>query len=210
MAPDDSVTQWLAQLQGGDPAAAQRLWERYFRRLVGLARHKFQGRPRRAADEEDVALSAFDSFCRGAEAGRFPRLADRDNLWKLLVTITDRKASQQVLHEGRQKRGGKAVLGESALVGPTGAAAGAAGLEQFLDREPTPEFAAQVAEEWHRLLDRLPNAELRSVAQWKMEGYTNEEIAAKLGCARRSVERRLRVIRSLWSPSDKPGEANPS
>ena len=208
--PHGSVTHWLDRLKAGDHAAAQELWERYFRRLVGLARQKLQGRPRRAADEEDVALGAFDSFCRGAEQGRFPRLSDRDNLWKLLVTITARKAYQQVLHEGRQRRGGNAVLGESGLVGPTQAAAGAAGLEQFLDREPTPEFAAQVAEEWQRLLDRLPNAEVRSVAQWKMEGYTNQEIAAKLGCAVRSVERRLRVIRSLWTSGERPGEPGSS
>jgi hypothetical protein len=81
MAPGGSVTYWLHQLQAGDPQGAQHLWERYFIRLVGLARNKLQESPRRAADEEDVALSAFTSFCRGAEGGRFPRLQDRDNLW---------------------------------------------------------------------------------------------------------------------------------
>ena len=91
MSSEGSVTGWIDRLKGGDPAAAQRLWQSYFRRLVGLARHKLQGAPRRAADEEDVALSAFDSFCRGAEQGRFPQLHDRDNLWRLLVCITDRK-----------------------------------------------------------------------------------------------------------------------
>src|SRR5262245_43324907 len=59
-----SVTHWLGLLRAGDHAAAQPLWERYFSRLVGLARAKLQGLPRRAADEEDVALSAFDSFSR--------------------------------------------------------------------------------------------------------------------------------------------------
>src|SRR3954465_6949521 len=100
MSPEGSVTRWLAPLQAGDPAAAQQLWERYFRRLVGLARTKLRGAPRRAADEEDVALSAFDSFCRHAEAGRFPRLADRDSLWRLLVTVTARKAAHQARDEG--------------------------------------------------------------------------------------------------------------
>ena len=70
--PETSVTQWIDRLKAGDPDAAQELWERYFRRLVGLARKKLRAAPRRAADEEDVALSAFDSFCRGAEQGRFP------------------------------------------------------------------------------------------------------------------------------------------
>src|SRR5262249_16748472 len=64
--------------------------------------------------------------------------------------------------------------------------------------EPTAEFAAQVAEECRRLLDRLGDAELRSVALWKMEGYTVEEIAARLGCVPRTVHRRLRLIQDLW------------
>src|SRR5436309_4711052 len=110
MSSAESITTWINQFKGGDAAAAQKLWESYFRRLVGLARKKLQGTPRRAADEEDVALSAFDSFCRGAEQGRFPRLTDRDDLWRLLVTITARKAYQLALHEGRRKRGGNAVL----------------------------------------------------------------------------------------------------
>jgi DNA-directed RNA polymerase specialized sigma24 family protein len=202
MPPDESVSQWIGRLQAGDAAAAQQLWERYFQRLVGLARKKLEGLARRAADEEDVALSAFDSFCRGASNGRFPQLFDRDNFWRLLVTITARKAYQLLLHEGRRKRGGNAVLDEAALAGL--ADSGAAGLEQLLDREPTPEFAAQLAEEYQRLLASLPDAELRSVAQWKMEGYTNEEIAAKLGCALRSVERKLKVIRTLWGSCENP------
>jgi DNA-directed RNA polymerase specialized sigma24 family protein len=197
MPSDELVSQWIRQLQAGDPAAAQKLWERYFHRLVGLARKKLQGRRRRVADEEDIALSAFKSFCRGAEQGRFPLLRDRDNLWQLLVTIMARKAYQQSLNEGRQKRGGDAVRGESALLGSGSSSAGR-GLEQFLDREPTPAFAAELAEECRKLLARLPDAELRVLAQWKLEGYTNDEIAVKLGCAVRSGERKLRVIRSLW------------
>jgi DNA-directed RNA polymerase specialized sigma24 family protein len=202
MSPQESVSQWIGRLQEGDPAAAQHLWERYYQRLVGLARKKLEGMARRSADEEDVALSAFDSFCRGAGDGRFPQLQDRDNLWRLLVTITARKAYQLMLREGRQKRGGNAILDEAALVNPGDSSAVQGGMEQLLDREPTPQFAAQVAEEYERLLANLPDADLRSVAQWKLEGYTNEEIASKLGCALRSVERKLKVIRSLWDHAE--------
>ena len=201
MSSTDSVTHWLDQLQAGDPTAAEKLWDSYFRRLVALARAKLQDVPRYAADEEDVALSAFDSFCRGAERGRFPQLDDRDNLWRLLVVITSRKALDLAQHEGRQKRGG-AVL-EAALPGlPDSSAVG--GLDQFSSREPTPEFAAEVAEECERLLDRLGDGELRSVALWKMEGYSIDEIAAKLGCAPRTVDRKLWVIRSLWESEAPP------
>jgi DNA-directed RNA polymerase specialized sigma24 family protein len=192
-----SVSQWVDQLRAGDEAAAQRLWECYFQRLVALARTKLRGATRRAADEEDVALSAFDSFCRGAEQGRFPDLSDRNNLWRLLVVITSRKAYDLVQHERRQKHGGGAVLDEAGLARP-------ASLDQVVDGEPTPEFAALVAEECRRLMDRLANAELRAVALWKMEGYSIDEIAAKLGCAPRTVDRKLWVIRGLWEQEVAP------
>jgi DNA-directed RNA polymerase specialized sigma24 family protein len=198
MSAAESITAWIDQFKGGDAAAAQKLWESYFLRLVGLARKKLQGTPRRAADEEDVALSAFDSFCRGASQGRFPHLLDRDNLWHLLVVITARKALQLRRHEQRQKRGGGTVRGDSAFhVGPE-AAAEESGIEQIIGSEPTPAFAAQMTEEYQQLLAQLAEPALRSIAVWKMEGYSNEEIAAKLGCVPRTVERKLGLIRTLW------------
>ena len=198
MTSHGSVTRWVGLLQAGDQDAAQRLWVRYFRRLVGLARKKLRAAPRRAADEEDVALSAFDSFCRGAEQDRFPQLHDRLDLWQLLVLLTARKALDLAQHERRQKRGGGAVLDEAALPRPADSSAQGAALEQVEGPEPTPAFAAQVAEEYHRLLERLDSPELRTVALRKVEGYDNEEIAAQLGCGLRTVERRLRLIRSIW------------
>ena len=92
MSSDGSITRLVNQFQVGDRVVAQQLWERYFHRLVGLARQKLGGLPPGAADEEDVALSAFASFCRAAEQGRFPRLNDRDDLWQVLVMVTTRKA----------------------------------------------------------------------------------------------------------------------
>jgi DNA-directed RNA polymerase specialized sigma24 family protein len=205
-----SVTRWVNRLQAGDRAAAQKLWEGYFHRLVLLARGKLRGTPRQAADEEDVALSAFDSFCRGAEAGRFPRLGDRDDLWQLLVVITARKAADLAAHERRKKRDfrrARPLDGEAGGEGPP--------FPGLIGREPDPAFAAQVAEECRRLLGRLDDAGLRALALWKMEGDTNEEAGQKLGCAVATVERRLRVIRKLWGqelepePADGDGEAPP-
>src|SRR5215471_1494807 len=198
MESDGSVTHWISLLKAGEHAAAQPLWEAYCRRLAALARHMLRAAPRRAADEEDVALSAFDSFCRGAEQDRFPQLHDRLDLWQLLVLLTARKAFDLTQHERRQKRGGGAVLGEAALPCPADSSAQEAALEQIEGPEPTPAFAVQVAEECRRLLERLDSPELRSVALRKVEGYGNEEIAAQLGCGLRTVERRLRLIRSIW------------
>jgi RNA polymerase sigma factor (sigma-70 family) len=194
---DDHVTLWLGQMTGGDPMAIQRIWETYYDRLVRLARKKLGETNRRVADEEDVALSAFHSFCQGAAAGRFPRLDDRHDLWKVLVTITARKASAQMRHGHRQKRGGGAVRGESVFAGAD--SDHAVGIGQVMGEEPTPEVAAMVAEQCEHLLNCLDNESLRQIALLKLEGYTNEEIAERLDCAPRTVERKLGRIRELWS-----------
>jgi DNA-directed RNA polymerase specialized sigma24 family protein len=193
MSPKGSVSRWIDQLKEGDQEAAQPLWERYFHQLVAVARAKLPEGRRRAADEEDVVLSAMASLCRGVEAGRFPHLVDRDGLWRLLVTLTARKAFDQVRDEQRLKRGGGAVHGDSAFEG-----AADTEFQWFVGREPTPETAAMVLEECRRLLDRLKTDELRTIAVWKMEGFTNGEIAGKLDCAPTTVERKLQRIRSQW------------
>lgn len=196
---DGSVTTWLGRLRAGDLDASQRLWERYFRSLVGLARARLRGLPRRAADEEDVALSAFASFHRGVQAGRFPRLTDRADLWHLLVTLTARKAVSLRRHETCHKRGGGQTLDEAALAEYAATAEEALDLAHLIGRELSPEFAAQVAEEFRRLLDALPDDTLRTVALAKLEGYDANEIADRLGCVPRTVERKLRRIRHLWA-----------
>ncbi len=194
MSPSEgSVSHWLGPLREGDPDAVQRLWERYFQRLIELARKKLRALPHREA-AEDVALSAFDSFCRGAGRGRFPQLADRESLWRLLVVITARKAAHYKRDAARQKRGGGAVGVGSA---PPDADMEVY-LEQIVGREPTPEFAAQAAEECRHLMRLLGDPELESVALLKMEGYTLEEIAERLGYVPRTIKRKLRLIRGLW------------
>jgi RNA polymerase sigma factor (sigma-70 family) len=181
MPTDDSVTLWLNQIKVGERAGVRLLLERYFRRLVQLARSRFQGQSGLAGYDEDVALSAFKSLCLGAERGRFPQLADRDDLWRVLAVLTVRKAIDlQRRHRNRE------VLGEP-------------NLEQLLSDEPPAEMAAEMAEDYERLLGILGDGELRSVALWKVERYTNQEIAQKLGCVERSVERKLQRIRILWA-----------
>jgi DNA-directed RNA polymerase specialized sigma24 family protein len=186
-----SVTHWINDLKSGGQEAATRLWGRYFDGLVHIARDRLREAPLGKADAEDVAISAFHNLCLGAARGRFPELQDRENLWKLLLTITAQKALDHRRRESRLKRGG----------GRTGVATGtdtADTLAQVAGREPSPEFAAQMAEQYSLLLDRLGDETLRRVAARKMEGYTNEEIARELDCGLRTVERKLGVIRVAW------------
>lgn len=203
MSSEGSVTRWVTALKQGDSAAAQRLWERYHRQLVALARNKLQSARRRDADEEDVVQNAFHSFFKGIASNRFPQLHDRDNLWRLLVVITARKALDQLAHEHSQRQGGGTVLGES-WISSGGSEWDDKAIEQVVGEEPTPEFAAQVAEQYQRLLDLLGDETLRQVAIWKMEGCTNDEVAERLDCSRRTVARKLETIRIIWSAEPAP------
>jgi DNA-directed RNA polymerase specialized sigma24 family protein len=185
---------WVAQLKDGDPQAAQQLWNAYFLRMVKVARGKLQGASGRMADEEDVALSAFKSFCRGTQEGRFTELQEYDDPWPLLLALTTHKAIDLLRHERRVKRGGAGKT----RAAPAEAAANDISTSQLVGKEPDPRAAFQVAEECQEILDRISDAILRAIALWKMEGYTSEEIASKLGCTTRTVERKLQLIRRFW------------
>jgi DNA-directed RNA polymerase specialized sigma24 family protein len=188
---------WISQLKDGNPAAAQQLWDTYFLRMVKAARCKLHGAPGRMADEEDVALSAFNSFCRGTQAGRFPELQEHEDPWPLLLALTTHKAIDLVRYERRVKRGGPGRQ-HAPPAGPEEVVAANTGLSQVVGKEPDPKAAFQVAEECQDMLDRISDTILRAIAMWKMEGFTSEEIAAKLGCTTRTVERKLQLIRRLW------------
>jgi DNA-directed RNA polymerase specialized sigma24 family protein len=190
-----SVTSWLGDLKAGDLDAAQKLWERYFGSLVRLAHARLKTAPRVVADEEDAALSAFDSFCAAAAEGRFPRLGDRNDLWRILVTLTRRKAVNQFRKEQWQKRCAARVASEAELGRMNGHRAF---LDTLAGPEPSPDFAALVADEWRHRLESLHDDSLRRVALMRLEGFSNDEIAERLGCGRRTVSRKLEIIRRRW------------
>jgi DNA-directed RNA polymerase specialized sigma24 family protein len=180
-----TVTHWIGELKAGDAGAAGPLWDRYAEALVRLAREKLGAAPRATADEEDVALSAFHSLCAGAAQGQFPELDDRHDLWRLLVTITVRKAIDHEQHQRRLKRGGGRVRDDD-------------GLDRLADPGPTPELAAILSEALDRLFTALRDDTLRRIARLQLEGHTGDEIAALLSCNRRTVVRKLELIRATW------------
>ena len=151
----EEVTQWLVRLGHGDQRAAQAVWRRYFSKLVALARRRLKNIPGRWADEEDVALSAMHSFCRGMAEHRFHEVGDRDDLWKLLVTITARKACAERRRHFAEKRGGGRVRGESVFVRVDLGEDHDTGIAGVLGEEPTPELACMVAEDCRRPLGTL-------------------------------------------------------
>lgn len=204
MSLGDSITVWIKQLKAGEAEAAQKVWEAYFSKLVGVARRRLGGGRRGVADEEDVALSALKSLCLGVRAGRFPNLVDRDGLWPLLVAITAHKSVDLLRGENRRKRGGAGGGNIESRVGAA-PAQGPVGLSQVLASEPTPEFAAELADQLRNLLERLRktgDADLETIALGRMDGESAAEIALRLGCARRTVERKLQLIARLWEKDD--------
>ena len=186
-----SVTEWLEEIQHQNDDAAIKLWNRYFQRLAALARNKLSGRPLRVVDESDVINQVFDDLLKGIQQGRFQRL-DRDDLWALLITITDRRCTDEIRRWNRQKRGGGNVRGDSAVGGLSGPAFDCFAIE------PTEEFSLESRENLERLISMLPSESHQQVALLKLRGYTNQEIAAELGVSVPTIERRLRDTRNLW------------
>ena len=199
------MTTFLNEFQQGDSSAFNELWNRYFFRLVAMARRRLQHQRRLAGvDEEDIALSAFKSFHRRARRGDFPRLEDRDDLWVQLVTLTRQKLVDQQRREGAIKRGRDRIRSESGL-GRSHSGGERTGLEAIVGEEPDPAFSAMMTEECRLLLDRLGDDVLRQIALAKMGMYTNQEIAGKFGRSLSWVNRKLDLIRSIWEAAENPG-----
>jgi DNA-directed RNA polymerase specialized sigma24 family protein len=196
------VTNLIYQVKKGDAAAAQELFARYSRRLLGLARANLRGKHLCVADEEDVVNLALAGFFLGAARGQYTKLHDRDDLWHLLAKITKRKAQRLVAEQERQKRrpGGQRRATPSPGSGITLRAN--IPVEHIADPTPPPDLEVVANERIEYLLSRLGNARLRSIAIWKWEGFSNEEIAAMLGCCSRTIGRKLELIRTIWNKEE--------
>ncbi len=110
------------------------------------------------------------SFVRGAARQRFPKLQDRDDLWRILVTITARKAVRFKRRRMADKRGGGQVRGESIFVA---AGDGANfGLADVLKAEPSAELAVETAEMFRVLYANLKDPLMEQVVLARIEGYT--------------------------------------
>ena len=194
---DVSISRLFEELKAGSPQAAEELWSVYFERLVTVARKQLGDAPKRVADEEDIALSVFQTLCVGAARGKFADHVRRDDLWHLLLHLTNHKLVNYVRRETRLKRGSGDVRGESVFLNQA-ADSDARGLDQIVRNEPTPSMLAALNEQHQRLLEMLANDTLRRIAISRMQGETNEEIADQLKLSVRSVERKLNLIRECW------------
>ena len=187
-----SVTAWIDQLASGNQQAAEQLWQHVSARVRDFARQKLDRQTQRRYDEDDAAISAFHSLCRGLKEGRLEAL-DRDALWGLLAVITSRKISAKRRYLNRQKRGVGAVRGESGF-----AEFGAAGINAMPGNQQTPAVLAEISESCAQLLDALPDEIMKRIVLLKFQGAKNGEVAEELQCTRRTIERKLERIRRIW------------
>ncbi len=199
-----SVTRLIEQLRSEDARlrdlAARGLWERYVPALLALARHHLDKNLRHREDEDDVIQSMYASFCIRQQRGNF-ELVGRDDLWKLLVTVTLRKARNVARRHRQQARDYRRERGDRDSI------RGGLVHELFDASEPTPDDAAAFNEQLERCLRALGDPVLRRIALFKLEGYTNKEIAHELdNCTERTIERKLARIRTKWAQYDEPGK----
>jgi RNA polymerase sigma factor (sigma-70 family) len=189
-----SVSAWIADLKVRDEVAAQKLWQRYSARLTSLARHLLKDAPKRVSDEEDIASTVFHTLCRGAAAGRFQDVKNRDDLWWLLLAMTKQKVVDHIRRETAQKRGG----GTNPKNSRDSLENRDFSLDQLISEEPTPQLVFMLQEEHRRLLSMLEDDCSRQIAVFRIEGLTIPEIANELQMSTRSIERKLNSIRRIW------------
>ncbi len=200
---EHSVSRYIEGLKQGDQQAAQKIWERFFQRLITLADRKLKASPRKAMDEEDVVQQVFAEFFVQVQQGRFPKLDDRNDLWQILAMLVDRRAKDQIKRQNTQKAGGGRVRTESVFLVTDESVAGN-GIARVEDWLPTPELAVEFIETMEERLTVLSNGEHQQIAMYKMQGYTNREVADLLRSSERTVERCLQSIRKRWNQLEKP------
>ncbi|NQV24670.1 MAG: hypothetical protein HQ518_09905 [Rhodopirellula sp.] len=193
------VTIWLQSLQAGDAESAGDLYHHFCTRLQNLIKGRIPANVRAAYDHDDVTVSAFHSLFLGVREQRY-QLENRSDIWRLLMLIAERKISKRIRHETRDKRDIRRLIQNSVFMrlSPEQQNDLRGGVDALPGCEPTPEFATEVAETCENLLASLPDDSCRQIALLMLENHTAEQVAEKLGCTRRTVHRKLLVIRRTW------------
>ncbi len=191
-----SVTEWIEDLKSKDPEAQQKIWHRFVDRLVNFANRKLSGINSPVVDANDVANMAFYSLFEKTP-DQFESLINRNDLWRILALMAERRAIDVIRRAMAQKNGNDRLLNESVL--PVNKDGHRLSLDHFPNADATPDFILILNEEIEVRLDSLNDETLRCIAIEKMQGAKNQEIASKLAISLRSVERKLSLIRNIFS-----------
>jgi DNA-directed RNA polymerase specialized sigma24 family protein len=199
---DERVMRWFRDLQAGDSIAAHQLWNALAERIERFAARRLTHGERKVANEEDITLSVFKSVMLRAERGEFQQVQSYDELWSLLLTITQRKVLNHLRHHRRLKRGGGRVVGEADLLSGDAESSLEFSLASLPGAVPDPQLEVLTMESIDSLLQSLEDEELQRIVALKFAGHSNEQIARELGRSLATVERKLKLIRSIWSQHD--------
>lgn len=192
MQDTDPVSLWIEGLRQSDDSSIKGVWNHFAGRLCELARSRLSSSTKRVYDENDAVQSMFRSVCFGLADGRFPELKDRESLWRLMLVITSQKISNRHRFDKQQRRDIRRTLTDSVFCGNSDEVEAN---QLVLSREPTPEFAAEFVETCEALFSGLADPSLEQVVILRMEGFTDTEIADRMNCSRRTIQRRFEVIR---------------
>lgn len=196
--PSGSISTWIVSLQDGDRTAFAKIWKRYSSQLAANAEQRLPTKASRLVSGDDVAQSVFMVVWKAAESGRLQKLETRHELWWLLIAIAQRKVIDRVRSETALKRGAGRVDDESTLAWGSGGETGFS-LDSVVGEDPTPDLLAAMEEEYHYLMTCLPDENTRRIASARIEGYEAGEIASQMNVGKRTVERKLKLIRGRWS-----------
>ncbi|MEL6898236.1 MAG: ECF-type sigma factor [Planctomycetota bacterium] len=190
MQEEEPITHWIQCLRQGDQEAAQELWRVFFDRLKNYAAKKLGELPKRVSDEDDVALSAFHSVVRGVQDDTFKRMESREDFWQLLVVIAARKASNLHRKQRQRREAGESVLANAVAVNehPMGT----------LQDDNLEEQDLAMYFHCTEILEQLPG-NLQTVVLMRMSGYSNAEIAGRIGRSMKTVEHYFRQVRAVWA-----------
>lgn len=189
---DTPVSSWLSSLGSDEKDAVQEIWDEFYEKLVRYAKTRVKTFPNAVLDPEDIVVSVFESVWAASQKGRFDSVQNRDELWWLLIAMTQRKAVTHIRRETAQKRtapDGKLPISINSIKN----------FQAFVATEQSPEYFAILEEEYQRILDKLSDDVLKQIAVYKIQGYTHDEIGDLLDISPATVTRKVRLIRKVWS-----------
>lgn len=186
--PDEDTRELLARYQSGDEQAAEELFSKYMRRLIGLANSRLSAKMARRIDPEDVVQSAYRSFFLHARDGRYV-IANSGDLWRLLVVITLNKLRQKVEFHSAGKRG----INLEQSVKRDGSMASFA--PQALHRDPTPQEELGLLEEIAQLTEGMDEVQ-KQIVELRLQGFQIEEIADTVARSERTVRRVMDKVKA--------------
>jgi RNA polymerase sigma-70 factor (ECF subfamily) len=191
MSPEPDSQILLDRLRGGDHSAADLIFQRFARRLVGLARSHLDNRLRQKVDAEDVVQSVFRTFFGRSAQGEF-EFANWGGVWSLLVLLTVRKCARRAVYFQADCRDVRRELAST-----TDEAATDLQFFEAIADVPTPDEAVIMAETVEEVICRLSGPKERQIFELSLQGYSIAEISAKIGHYERGIERVRGKIKQL-------------